>query len=90
MLTSQLVFIGFRTVNVKAIADNNLTKALTSGTIVHWAWLVSIGIGGYSMSEIILNFDWSYVPVVICSTVGGLIGTWLGLKTKSNEKTKRR
>jgi hypothetical protein len=79
---TQLVFIGCRTWNVKAIAKNNLLHVLLSGAIVHIAWLVSIAIGAVSMHEIVSEFNWKYVPVVICSLAGGLIGSYLGLKER--------
>lgn len=79
---TQLVFIGCRTWNVKAIAKNNLLHVLLSGAVVHIAWLVSIAIGAVSMHEIVSEFNWEYVPVVICSLTGGLIGSYLGLKER--------
>lgn len=79
---TQLVFIGCRTWNVKAIAKNNLLHVLLSGAVVHISWLVSIAIGAVSMHEIVSEFNWEYVPVVICSLTGGLIGSYLGLKER--------
>ena len=81
---TQLVFIGFRTYNVKAISRNDMIGALCSGAIVHLAWLVSIAIGAVSMNEIITNFRLEYLPIVLCSLSGGLIGTYLALKNKRN------
>lgn len=79
---TQIVFIGCRTWNVRAIANNNLVEVLISGALVHLAWLVSIAIGAISMNAIIQNFQWSYLPIIICSTIGGMIGSWVGLKQK--------
>lgn len=79
---TQLIFIGCRTWNVRAIANKNLLQVLLSGAIVHIAWLVGITIGTVSMVEIIQNFRLEYIPIVLCSLVGGLIGSWLGLKEK--------
>ncbi len=79
---TQLIFIGCRTWNVKAIAKNNLLHVLLSGAVVHIAWLISIAIGAVSMNEIVSEFNWEYVPVVICSLTGGLIGSYLGLKER--------
>lgn len=82
---TQLIFIGCRTWNVKAIAKNNLLHVLLSGAVVHISWLVSIAIGAVSMAEIVSDFNWSYLPVVICSLSGGLIGSYLGLKEKKKK-----
>ena len=82
MFVSQIIFIGFRTVNVKAIAKGETIKALMSGALVHWSWLVSIAIGATSMYEIMNTWNWKYSPIVIASTIGGLLGTYWGMKNK--------
>jgi len=82
---TQLIFIGCRTWNVKAISKNNLAQVLLSGTFVHLSWLVSIAIGSKSMYEIITDFKLEYLPIVVCSLTGGLIGSWLGLKEKNTK-----
>lgn len=79
---TQLVFIGCRTWNVKAISKNDVSQVLISGTFVHLSWLVSIAIGSVSMYEIITNFQLSYLPIIVCSLSGGLIGSYIGLKEK--------
>ena len=79
---TQLIFIWSRTINVKAIANKNMEKALLSGAIIHIAWLVSISIGVVSINSIIKDFNWEYIPVVICSLFGGLLGTYWGIKEK--------
>ncbi|WP_271782206.1 hypothetical protein [Aquimarina algiphila] len=80
---TQLIFIGCRTWNVKAIARNNIVHVLLSGAIVHIAWLIGIAIGSVSMYEIINNFKWVYIPIVGCSLVGGLTGSYIAMKSKS-------
>lgn len=82
---TQLIFIGCRTWNVKAIAKNNLGQVLLSGGIVHMSWLVSIAIGAVSMNEIITDLKYEYLPVVICSLVGGLLGSYIGLKERKKK-----
>jgi len=67
---------------VKAIAAKNTPQVLISGTFVHLSWLVSIAIGAVSMHEIISNFELSYLPIVACSLLGGLIGSYLSMKSK--------
>lgn len=79
---TQLIFIGCRTWNVKAIAKQDIPNVLLSGTFVHLSWLVSIAIGTISMNEIITNFKWEYLPIVLCSLIGGLIGSYLSMKSK--------
>lgn len=83
---TQLIFIGCRTWNVRAIGKQNLTQVLVSGGLVHLSWLVSIAIGSVSMYEIINDFELAYIPVVACSLAGGLIGSWIGLKDRSKKK----
>ena len=85
---TQLIFIGARTWNVQAISENNLKKVLLSGAVVHLAWLISITIGVVSMKEILTNFRWEYLPIIVGSLSGGLIGSWIGLKQKSTHGKK--
>lgn len=82
VFVTQLIFIGCRTWNVKAIADKNIAQVLISGAIVHITWLISISIGAISMNEIISNFEWAYLPIIICSLTGGLIGSYVSMKSK--------
>lgn len=79
---TQLIFIGCRTWNVKAIAKHNISQVLISGTFVHLSWLISIAIGAVSMHEIITNFEWSYLPIIACSLAGGLIGSYISMVNK--------
>ena len=85
VFVTQLVFIGSRTVNVKAIADKNMKKALLSGAVIHIAWLISISIGVVSFNSLMKDFDLKYLPVIMCSLSGGLLGTYWGLKDKMNK-----
>jgi len=82
MFINNIIFIGFRTINIKAIAEKNINMALFSGAIIHWSWLISIAIGATSMYEIINDFKFEYIPIVMASTIGGLIGTYIGLYKK--------
>ena len=86
VFVTQLVFIGFRTLNVKAVSKGNTKGALITGAIVHLSWLVGIAIGAVSTNEIISNWDWKYLPVVLCSLSGGLLGTYLAMKEKLKKK----
>jgi hypothetical protein len=87
---TQLVFIGCRTWNVRAISANDLKGVLISGALVHIAWLISIAIGSFSMYEIINDFNWQYIPIVFCSLTGGLIGSYIGLLEKKKKAPKRK
>lgn len=79
---TQLIFIGCRTWNVKAISNKDTSQVLISGAFIHLAWLVSISIGAISMHEIITNFELSYLPIIFCSLSGGLVGSYISMKSK--------
>lgn len=79
---TQLIFIGSRTWNVKAIAKNDIPMVLLSGAIVHIAWLVSISVGVVSMSQLMMNYNHQYIPVILCSLSGGLLGSYISMKSK--------
>lgn len=81
---SQLFFIGFRTLNVKAVATKNIKGALITGAFVHLSWLVSVSVGATSTYEIVAQQQWQYWPVIACSLSGGLIGTFVAMKYKHN------
>lgn len=88
VFVSQLIFIGCRTWNVRAVADRNLPQVLLSGGIVHLSWLASLTVGAMSMQQLLTDWNWAYLPVIACSLAGGLIGSWLGLKEKIKNKKK--
>lgn len=79
---TQLVFIGCRTWNVKAIAEKNIPMVLTSGVFVNLSWLVSIAIGSVSTYEIVSKGQWDYWPVIVASVIGSSIGSYIALKRK--------
>lgn len=79
---TQLVFIGFRTWNVSAVAKHNIPQVIISGLFVNLAWLISIAIGTVSTIEIINDFKWEFIPVVICSMAGGSVGSYIAMKSK--------
>lgn len=82
VFATQLIFIGTRTWNVKAIAAHDLNEVLISGAIIHLAWLVSITLGVNSMVEIMRDFQWEYLIVICGSLSGGLLGSYLGMRKK--------
>ena len=85
MLIMQIIFIFSRTWNVIEVAEKNINKAIISGLLVHISWLFTIAIGATSMYEIMANFEWRYIPVVMASCTGGMIGTWLAVRGKKNK-----
>lgn len=86
VFVTQLIFIGCRTWNVMAISKENIKDVVISGALVHISWLVSIAIGATSMYELISNWNIDYIPVILCSLVGGIIGSVIALKYKSWKK----
>jgi len=82
VFVNQLIFIWARTWNVKMIAMNHLKGVLLSGAVVHIAWLVGITIGVVSFKAILTDFEWKYLPVIVGSLTGGLIGSYFGLMEK--------
>lgn len=77
---TQVIFLWSRTWNVQSVARGDVKGALLSGTVVHITWLLSLSLGVTSMNEVISNFDISFVPVVVCSLFGGLLGTYWSMK----------
>jgi hypothetical protein len=82
VFVTQVIFIWARTWNVKCIAANDMKGVLLSGSVVHIAWLVSITLGVVSFKEILMDFQWQYLPVIFFSLTGGLLGSYFGLKEK--------
>jgi len=76
----QFFFVGFRTWNITCIANKDIFGALLSGALVHIAYLISLGVSAVSMYEIIKNFELQYLPVLIASLLGGLLGTYIVMK----------
>jgi hypothetical protein len=82
VFVTQLIFIGFRTWNVKAVSKGDLKGTLISGAVVHLSWLVSIALGADSTIKILRDFQFEYIPVIAFSLAGGLLGSWIGLMEK--------
>jgi hypothetical protein len=79
---TQIVFIWSRTWNIRATARGNMVESITSGVVIHISWLISTAIGVSSISKMIEHFDWAHIPIIIASTVGGIIGTYIGMKKR--------
>jgi short subunit fatty acids transporter len=85
VFVNQLIFIWARTWNVKAISKIDIKGTLLSGAVVHIAWLLGITIGAVSVKEILIDFQFQYIPVVVASLSGGLLGSYLGLIEKKQK-----
>ncbi len=85
VFATQLVFIGCRTWNVRAVAKGDIRQVLISGAIVHISWLASVAIGAVSMNEIITNMQWEHLPVVLASLSGSLVGSWMGMQERKKK-----
>lgn len=83
VLISQIVFLWLRTVNVKRVALNQLWPAIFSGTGVGITWLISVSMGVDSLLDI--KNKW---PVTLCHLIGGAIGTYMGMRKKTNFQIK--
>ncbi len=79
---SEIVFLFLKTINIKAISNGNVTKAIFSNTGISIAWLIGITISVNS----ILNGN--LLPI-LAFLVGGAIGTFLAMnKEKTSNKDK--
>ena len=83
VFTSQFLFIGARTWNIRAIAEKKMTNILLSGFVIHLFWLISITIGVTSMVELMKNFQPEYLFVILASASGGLLSSYLVMKKGS-------
>jgi len=72
-------------VNIKNIADGRMWGAIYTGWIIHLSWLMSVGIGATSLINVVFNYDWQSIPVVLCSLAGGTIGTWYPMRKRKKE-----
>lgn len=88
VFVTQIVFIGCRTWNVKAIGKDKVGQALISGGLVHLSWLLSTAIGVTSTANILIEFRLDYLSVILCSLVGGLIGTYIPMHKKKKKVPK--
>ena len=76
VLLSQILFLYFRTLNIEAVTDKNITKAILTGWGIGITWMISTAIG----VSAVLNFE--FMPI-ICHLLGGSIGTYLAMKNKT-------
>ena len=81
-LINQFIFIWLRTLNIKYVADGKTLAAMLSGAGIHLAWLVSVAVGATSTYEIMTEGKWELWPIPLASLIGGLYGTYIGMKKK--------
>lgn len=81
---SQLAFLWARTSNIHATAKNDLKKVLLTGSAIHILWLVSIALGANGVKKVMIENDLTYLPVILFSLIGSLIGAYIGVK--NNQK----
>jgi len=89
VFVTQIIFLWARTYNVRANAMLHIRNTLLSGAIIHMVWLISISIGASGVYKVLVDHDWKFVPVIIFSLGGSLIGCYIGLrksiKARDNE-----
>lgn len=81
VFVSYFCFIYLRTSNVIHTTERNIIGSLVSGGLVHIAHLIATGLG----INAILSDLTVYYPVLIGSLTGGLLGTYVGIKTKQKQ-----
>ncbi len=79
VFVSEIVFLYLKTINVKAISEGSVGKAIVSNTGVSICWVVGVTISINS----ILNGH--FLPIV-AFLVGGAIGTALAMKKKRSKR----
>jgi hypothetical protein len=76
---SQLAFLWARTYNIHSTARLEVVETLKSGAIIHILWLIGISLGANGAYKVLIEYDWSYIPVILCSLIGSVIGSYIGL-----------
>ena len=82
MFFCQLVFIGFRTLNVRYNSELNRLGVFWTGIFVHIAWLATLYIGLGQLFK-------GNPAIILFSLSGGLIGADWALRFKKNQLRKR-
>lgn len=78
---TQILFLWFRTHNIKAISDDDIFKAMWSGVGIAICWLIGIAIGSYSVIH-------GNILPLLAHIIGGLIGTYYSIKQNIKKKNK--
>ena len=84
---SQLAFLWARTINIVFTAQGDIKKVLITGGIIHILWLIGIAIGANGAYKVIVDHQMEYIPVLIFSLTGSLIGAYIGLIKNKKRKS---
>lgn len=77
VLFTQIVFLYLRTLNVKAVARDDMWTAIWTGWGIGISWMVGIAIGANAMME-------GHVFPIVMHILGGTIGTYMGMRKKKS------
>ena len=81
VFVAQILFLFFRTLNLKYIADSNVLMSIVTGNGIGVSWLISTTMGVNSISMM----SW---PPIAAFLIGGSIGTYVGIISKNKKKGK--
>jgi len=77
---NQLAFTWLRTWNIIVTAEKKIFKVVLSNALIHISWLISISVGVVSIIEIVQNMELQYIPVILFSILGSVVGSYIGIK----------
>lgn len=80
VFVAQLLFIYFRTLNVKFISNENVIGAITSGMGVGALWIYTTYQGVTAAGN--LEDGWAVVVAHLC---GGIVGTLIAMRKKKTK-----
>ena len=83
ILISQILFLWFRTLNIQAVSEQKVFKAIWTGNMIGLTWLIGIAIGANSMMQ-------GNIWPILMHLLGGSIGTYIGMRKPITRKFKRR
>lgn len=69
-----------RTINVRCVARDQVWLAILSGAGVGVSWLITVALGVDALFD--FTNKW---PVALCHTLGGAIGTYMGMYKKKQK-----
>ena len=78
VLISQVLFLYFRTLNIKYIAQKRVLPAIVSGNCIGLLWLVTVAFGAKALLD-------GELLTVLAQLLGGSIGTYFGVVGKKDK-----
>jgi len=78
---AQIIFLYLRTLNVKAVANDDMWRAVWTGWGIGITWMIGIAIGASAMME-------GHPLPIVAHLAGGTIGTWMGMR-ETKKKSQR-